>query len=166
MTLSLRRSVTATAGLIAAGWLLSACSNASTQEPGATGTGGTQDSEIALETSNQSVVITNNAGKPIEDVRIAIQPFGNAPKGTFLARPTRVGAYPPNKLGLCDMHGNVWQWCADRFNPARGLNRVARGGGWDTEGSDCRAATRTSGATVFRLNDRGFRLARVPVGPQ
>jgi len=72
MTLSLRRSVTATAGLIAAGWLLSACSNASTQEPGATGTGGSQDSEIAVEASNQSVVITNNAGKPIEDVRIAI----------------------------------------------------------------------------------------------
>jgi len=86
MTLSLRRSVTATAGLIAAGWLLSACSNASTQEPGATGTGGSQDSEIAVEASNQSVVITNNAGKPIEDVRIAIQPFGNAPAFTTSLR--------------------------------------------------------------------------------
>jgi formylglycine-generating enzyme required for sulfatase activity len=42
-------------------------------------------------------------------------PFANAPKGKYLGRPTRVGAYPSNKLGLCDMHGNVCQWCADLF---------------------------------------------------
>src|SRR5205085_389264 len=41
------------------------------------------------------------------------RPFGEGPKGTFLNRPTRVGAYPSNKLGLCDVHGNVHQWCAD-----------------------------------------------------
>ena len=81
MTLSLRRSVTAIAALIAAGWILSACSSASTQEPGATGTGGTANSALAVETSNQSITVTNNAGKPIEDVRIAIKPFG---KGLIL----------------------------------------------------------------------------------
>jgi hypothetical protein len=86
MTLSLTRSVTATAGLIAAGWLLSACSTAATPEAGALGTGGAEPSAIAIETSNQSVTVTNNAGKPIEDVRIAIQPFGNVPPFTSTLR--------------------------------------------------------------------------------
>jgi hypothetical protein len=86
MTLSLLRSVTATAGLIAAGWLVSACANTSTPEAGALGTTGGEPSAIALETSNQSVIVTNNAGKPIEDVRIAIQPFGPAPPFTSTLR--------------------------------------------------------------------------------
>jgi len=74
MTLSRRRSVIATAGLIAASWLLSACSNQAAPETRPLGTGGIEPAAIGLETSNQSVTVTNNAGKPIEDVLIAIQP--------------------------------------------------------------------------------------------
>jgi hypothetical protein len=86
MTVSLRRSVTATAGLIAAGWLLSACSANSAPEVGALGTSGAEPSAITLQTSNQSIIIMNNAGKPIEDVLIAIQPFGTAPPFTSTLR--------------------------------------------------------------------------------
>jgi formylglycine-generating enzyme required for sulfatase activity/tRNA A-37 threonylcarbamoyl transferase component Bud32 len=88
-------------------------------------------------------------------------PAGQAPEGKYLGRPTRVGAYPPNRLGLCDMHGNVWQWCADAF--PRDAARVFRGGGWDNNGSDCRASLRNRPGPSYRFNNLGFRLAAVPV---
>ncbi len=67
-------------------------------------------------------------------------PFGNAPKGKFLGRTSRVGAYPSNKLGLCDMHGNVWQWCSDALDG--GVARPLRGGSWYGYGQYCRSGCR------------------------
>ena len=75
-------------------------------------------------------------------------PFGKAPKGKYLGRPTRVGAYPPNKLGLCDMHGNVWQWCEPE--PREKPSRPARGGTWGTPGSQCQAGFRVTIHSGYR----------------
>jgi formylglycine-generating enzyme required for sulfatase activity len=90
-------------------------------------------------------------------------PDGKAPEGKYLERTTRVGAYPANKLGLCDMHGNVWQWCADLLSP-EGSDRVFRGGGWGFNGQGCRSASRSGLEPADRSRDLGFRVALVPSG--
>jgi formylglycine-generating enzyme required for sulfatase activity len=37
--------------------------------------------------------------------------------GKHLGRTTPVGQYPPNQFGLYDMHGNLFQWREDRYEP-------------------------------------------------
>jgi formylglycine-generating enzyme required for sulfatase activity len=84
-----------------------------------------------------------------------------------------IGQRKPNAWGLYDMHGNLFQWCADLYDPhffghrpgaekqepARGTARVQRGGSWRSEASECRAARRIWDVPAGRRNDRGgFRV--------
>jgi formylglycine-generating enzyme required for sulfatase activity len=99
-------------------------------------------------------------------------PYGDAGAGPNLASTCRVGSYPANALGLFDMHGNVWEWCADwgspypagsatnPTGPADGSGQVYRGGSWLSLGSVCRAADRDWSAPGYRRANLGFRLAR------
>jgi len=103
-------------------------------------------------------------------------PYGGAALGPYLERTCPVGSYQPNAWGLFDMHGNIWEWCADWYKagyyaqspardprgPSRGSDRVFRGGGWETCGQFCRAAFRNRITSTLRCNFLGFRVALVP----
>ncbi len=123
MTLSRRRSVIATAGLIAASWLLSACSNQAAPETRPLGTGGIEPAAIGLETSNQSVTVTNNAGKPIVDVLISIQPVGFAPPFTLAVR--RMENAEKRDISLGQFRSNDGTTFSPRFHKARQVTVTA-----------------------------------------
>ena len=88
-------------------------------------------------------------------------PAGNATKGKYLQRTTKVGSYPPNRLGICDMHGNVWEWCDDYYQVGFSP-RALRGGCWDRDGTLCRVSARRSCEPSKRENNVGFRIVAIP----
>jgi formylglycine-generating enzyme required for sulfatase activity len=105
--------------------------------------------------------------------------YADGPKGPFRQATTDVATFPANQWGLNDMHGNVWEWCADHwhdsYNFAPGDHlpwwipaapddhpRLLRGGSWGLIPGYCRSAFRNGYHPDFQLIDVGFRVCCLP----
>jgi eukaryotic-like serine/threonine-protein kinase len=103
--------------------------------------------------------------------------FNAEPKGIDWHVTTPVDTFDPNAFGLCDMHGNVWEWCADvgrdtydgaptdgRAWTTQGEQtyRVARGGCWHHTPDVCRSAARLRDGATEGDEFTGFRVVMDP----
>ena len=96
-------------------------------------------------------------------------PYAGGAQGEYRQRTVPVKSLPPNAWGLHEMHGNVWEWCADgvrqysrkvQVDPEspQGGQRAVRGGSWGL-GGYCRSALRRAFGPGDASAGLGFRLA-------
>jgi formylglycine-generating enzyme required for sulfatase activity len=120
--------------------------------------------ELANYCGTGGAVCGDSGGKSIasdvyNDAKYSSGAYGQGPVGVFRGTTTRPGTFPPNRFGLYDMHGNVWEYCLDKWadsyadTPLDGTaylsgpsdsTRVLRGGSWSHNPAICRSAYRDS----------------------
>ena len=119
--------------------------------------------EYAARGGNQSKDYKYSGSNDIDDVAWYIENSGGKSRG--------VGIKKPNELGICDMSGNLWEWCSDLYghyenaeltNPkgaSLGSLRVFRGGGYYYSAEGSRVSNRDCITSDTRHKYLGFRLA-------
>jgi formylglycine-generating enzyme required for sulfatase activity len=100
--------------------------------------------------------------------------YADEPAGVYREETTEVGQFPPNAFGLYDVHGNVWEWCADAWHDSyegaptdgrvwegdeRSNNRLLRGGSWINHPRLARCACRLRLTHDSGGRGHGFRVA-------
>ncbi|MDV3348738.1 formylglycine-generating enzyme family protein [Leptothoe sp. LEGE 181152] len=101
--------------------------------------------------------------------------YGYDPTGAYLQETTPVDHFNlGNAFGLCDMHGNIWEWCQDNWHsnykgaPTDGsawmtkygeAKRVCRGGSWLSKPRECRSTHRNYFSPGNHSHSVGFRVA-------
>ena len=120
--------------------------------------------ELANDCGTGGAVCGDSDGKSVasdvyNDVKYTSGAYGQGPVGVFRATTTRPGLFPPNRFGLYDMYGNVWEYCLDKWtgryvdalldgsaylSGPRDSPRILRGGSWSHNPAICRSAFRDS----------------------
>jgi formylglycine-generating enzyme required for sulfatase activity len=108
---------------------------------------------------------------------VGVHTYADESPGLYRHHTTEAGLFPPNDFGLFDMHGNVWEWCADVWHdsyegaPADGRPwlqgadtatatlRVLRGGCWHDPPNLCRSAARLKSSAGEAEDYFGLRVA-------
>ncbi|MBE9128008.1 formylglycine-generating enzyme family protein, partial [Coleofasciculus sp. LEGE 07081] len=104
----------------------------------------------------------------------ATETYGDGVKGEYRQETTPVDHFGiANAFGLCDMHGNVWEWCLDHWHDNyegapndesawltdhENTRRVRRGGSWSNSPRRCRCESRVKNYPGYDYNHIGFRV--------
>ena len=109
--------------------------------------------------------------------------YGDGEKGEYRQQTMDVASFPANPWGLHDMHGNVWEWCADpwhnnyeeatkhgrawineevKYNDEKISYRPLRGGSWNDRPEICRSTYRVTSPPDERYPVIGFRVCCLP----